>query len=156
MSDEHFLRHALNLAHTHMQAGEGGPFGAVVVKDGVIVGEGWNQVTSTNDPTAHAEVQAIRDAGRRLGTFNLAGAVLYASCQPCPMCLAATYWSRVNRLVYGGSAEDAAAVGFDDAFLHEELRRDPSERSLPVTHILPEESKAVFEAWAAKEDKVPY
>lgn len=154
--DDHFLRHAVGLARRNMLAGAGGPFGAVVVKDGVIVGEGWNQVTSTNDPTAHAEVQAIRDAGRRLGTFNLAGAVLYASCEPCPMCLAATYWSRVDRLVYGASAQDAAAAGFDDAFLHDQLRMPPGERSLPVTNRLPEESAAVFADWMAKEDRIPY
>ncbi len=156
MNDSDFLRLSLTLAHTHMKAGDGGPFGAVVVKDGVVVGEGWNQVTSTNDPTAHAEVQAIRDAGRRLGTFNLAGTILYSSCEPCPMCLAATYWARVDRLVYGASAKDAAEIGFDDAFLHEEFHRQPHERTLPTTRALIEEAQRVMTDWLVKDDRVPY
>jgi tRNA(Arg) A34 adenosine deaminase TadA len=139
-----------------MAAGAGGPFGAVIVKDGRIVGEGWNRVTSTNDPTAHAEVVAIREACRALGTFKLDGAVLYTSCEPCPMCLAATYWARIGRIVYANSRADAAAIGFDDDFLYREIPLPLEARSIPIVRALAGEAIRVFEDWAAKPDRIAY
>ncbi|HYC04321.1 MAG TPA: nucleoside deaminase [Azospirillaceae bacterium] len=154
--DEEFLRLAVALSAKGMQGGAGGPFGAVVVLDGQVVGEGWNRVTSTNDPTAHAEVVAIRDACARIGRFSLAGAVIYSSCEPCPMCLAAIYWARLDRLVYANSRDEAAAIGFDDAFLYQEVSLEPLSRALPCRHLSLAEAKDVFAAWAGKPDKVPY
>lgn len=157
MSDENgFLRRAIALSREHMSAGAGGPFGAVIVKDGRIVGEGWNRVTSTNDPTAHAEVVAIREACRALGTFKLDGAVLYTSCEPCPMCLAATYWARIGRIVYANSRADAAAIGFDDDFLYREIPLPLEARSVPIVRALADEAIRVFEDWSAKPDKIAY
>lgn len=156
MQDAGFLREAIALARQHMLAGEGGPFGAVIVRDGGIIARGWNLVTTTNDPTAHAEVVAIREACARLGTFRLDGCVLYASCEPCPMCLAAAYWSRVSRLVFAASREDAAAAGFDDDFLYRELPLPVSSRQLPTTQSLREEARKVFREWLAKPDRVSY
>lgn len=150
------MRRAIALSRLGMERGAGGPFGAVVVRDGVVVGEGYNQVTSTNDPTAHAEVVAIRDACRRLGTFNLSGASIYASCEPCPMCLAAILWARIDRLWYAGANEDASAVGFDDSAFHREIRLPVDERSLKPRRLLADEAKAVLAEWARKPDKVPY
>lgn len=154
--DEKCQRHAIALSRTHMQAGAGGPFGAVVGLDGRIIGEGWNQVTSTNDPTAHAEVVAIRDACRALGTFSLAGATLYTSCEPCPMCLAAAYWARLDRIVFANERADAAAIGFDDAFLYEEVALALDLRRIPMQRLLAEEARAVFDEWAVKPDRIPY
>lgn len=151
-----FMRRAIALSREHMQGGAGGPFGAVVVKDGRIVGEGWNQVTSANDPTAHAEVAAIRDACRRLGTFSLKGAVLYTSCEPCPMCLAATYWARIERFFYANDRADAAAIGFDDAFLYTELTLPTERRALPSRRLLADEAHDVFDEWTVKGDRIPY
>ena len=127
-----FLRRAIALATENVVSGKGGPFAAVVVRDGQIVGEGANSVTATNDPTAHGEVNAIRAACKALGTFTLAGCELYTSCEPCPMCLAASYWARLDAIYYGCSAADAARAGFDDAFLYDEFRKDQAARSLPV------------------------
>ncbi len=155
-SDESFLRQAIALSKAHMLAGHGGPFGAVIVKDGEVIAEGWNQVTTLNDPTAHAEVVAIRTAASRLQSFSLAGCVLYTSCEPCPMCLAATYWARVDRILYAAAREDAAAIGFDDDFLYREIPLPIAKRSLPTHQALREEAVAIFDAWAAKPDKVPY
>ena len=154
--DTPFLREAIRLARVRMLQGRGGPFGAVVARDGIIVARGWNAVTSSLDPTAHAEVVAIRRACRRLGTFSLAGCVLYASCEPCPMCLAAAYWARVDRLVYAASRDDAARAGFDDAFIYDQVPRAPETRSLPTTQLLRSEATAVFDDWLAKPDRVPY
>lgn len=151
-----FMRRAIALSREHMEANHGGPFGAVIVMDGKIVGEGWNQVTGANDPTAHAEVVAIRDACRRLGRFDLRGAVLYTSCEPCPMCLAATYWARIDRLYYANTQADAAAIDFDDAFLYRELALPMEKRSLKCEQILRDEAQQVFQAWTVKPDKVPY
>jgi guanine deaminase len=151
-----FMRRAIQLSREHMQAGHGGPFGAVVVLDGRIVGEGWNQVTGTIDPTAHAEVVAIRAACKQLGRFDLRGATLYTSCEPCPMCLAATYWARVDQVYYANTEADAAAIDFDDAFLYRELALPMAQRSLPCTPLLREEALKVFEEWRVKPDKVPY
>jgi guanine deaminase len=154
--DTPFLREAIRLSRVRMRQGRGGPFGAVVVRDGSIVARGWNAVTSSVDPTAHAEVVAIRRACRKLGTFSLAGCVLYASCEPCPMCLAAAYWARVDRLVYAATRADAARAGFDDAFIYDQVPLAPEVRSLHTDHLLREDATAVFEEWLAKPDRVPY
>jgi len=151
-----FLRLAIELATTHMQAGHGGPFGAVVVKDGVVIAEGWNEVTSANDPTAHAEVQALRKAAAKLGHFELTGCVLYASCQPCPMCLGASYWARVDRLFYAGDSAEAARAGFDDAFIYEDLARPVGARLFVCERYLARDGAAPFDAWLAKADRVAY
>jgi len=150
------MRRAIELSRIHMEAGEGGPFGAIVVKDGVIVGEGWNRVTSTCDPTAHGEVVAIREACARLGTFSLKGCEIYTSCEPCPMCLAAIYWARLDRIWYANNQADAAAILFDDQWLYREVALPIQERSLPTVQLLREEALAVFRAWEAKPDKVRY
>jgi guanine deaminase len=151
-----FLRHAIALATENVVSGKGGPFAAVIVRDGNIVGEGANSVTSTNDPTAHGEVNAIRAACKALGTFTLAGCQLYTSCEPCPMCLAASYWARLDAIYYGCSADDAARAGFDDTFLYEEFRRQQPARSLPATQLLGEEAWASFAAWVASPNKIKY
>jgi tRNA(Arg) A34 adenosine deaminase TadA len=151
-----FLRRAIALATQNVIGGAGGPFGAVIVREGKIVGEGANSVTVANDPTAHAEVNAIRAAAKALGTFTLAGCELYTSCEPCPMCLAAAYWARVDAIYYGASAADAARAGFDDAFLYDELRKDPSQRKLRSMQLLGEEAWSSFAAWIATPDKIEY
>jgi tRNA(Arg) A34 adenosine deaminase TadA len=155
-ADTDFLRLSIGLARRHMESGDGGPFGAVLVRDGRVISEGWNQVTSMNDPTAHAEIVAIRKAAGALGRFSLEGCTLYTSCEPCPMCLAAAYWARISRLVYAAGRADAAAIGFDDERLYEELRLPVPERSLPMTQLLRAEAVQVFDAWQDKEDKVRY
>jgi guanine deaminase len=154
--DEHFLRMAIEVARTGMNNGKGGPFGAVVVRDGEVVGQSPNCVTSTNDPTAHAEVMAIRDACQRLGTFQLEGCTLYTSCEPCPMCLGAIYWARPARVVYAATHADAATAGFDDSFIYAELAKPHSQRSIPTEQALPQEAKSIFEDWIAKQDRVRY
>ena len=151
-----FLRRAIALATENVASGRGGPFGAVIVREGRIVGEGVNTVTATNDPTAHAEVNAIRAAAKALGTFMLAGCELYTSCEPCPMCLAASYWARLDAIYYGACAEDAARAGFDDAFLYVEFRKDQLERTLPEVQMLGDEAWESFAAWVASVDKVKY
>ncbi|WP_430397208.1 nucleoside deaminase [Ferrovibrio sp.] len=151
-----FMRRAIALSREHMQAGHGGPFGAVVVMDGRIIGEGWNRVTGTNDPTAHAEVVAIREACKTLGRFDLRGATLYTSCEPCPMCLSAAYWARIDWLYYANTQDDAAAIDFDDAFLYRELALPMEQRSLPCSPLLRDEALTVFNEWRDKPDKVPY
>ena len=151
-----FLREAIRLSKEKMEANEGGPFGAVVVKDGEIIGRGWNRVTSTNDPTAHAEIEAIRDACSNLGTFSLAGCEIHTSCEPCPMCLSAIYWARLDALYFAGSREDAADAGFDDALLYEEVSKDWNLRALKTEQHLADEARSVFNAWKSKTDKTPY
>jgi guanine deaminase len=151
-----FLRRAIALATENVVSGKGGPFGAVIVRDGRIVGEGANSVTTTLDPTAHGEVNAIRAACRALGTFNLGGCELYTSCEPCPMCLSASYWARLDRIYYGCSAADAARAGFDDAFLYAEFKKDQPARTLPAVQLLAEEARASFDAWIASPGKVEY
>ena len=151
-----FLRRAIALATENVTSGRGGPFAAMVVRDGKVIAEGANMVTATNDPTAHGEVTAIRAACRALGTFSLAGCELYTSCEPCPMCLAASHWARLDAVFYGASAEDAAKAGFDEAFLYEEFRKEPAERSLDARQVLREEAWASFEAWIASPNKVKY
>jgi tRNA(Arg) A34 adenosine deaminase TadA len=154
--NEIFLREAIRISSEKMREGRGGPFGAVVVKDDVIVGRGWNAVTSTNDPTAHAEMMALREACRNLGRFRLDGCSLYASCEPCPMCLSAAYWARVEGVVFAASRHDAAAAGFDDEFLYREIPLPFSERALPARQWLREEALGALAEWKSKPDKVPY
>jgi len=150
------MRRAIALSREKMRDGEGGPFAAVVVLDDRILGEGWNQVTGHNDPTAHAEIVAIREACRTLGRFSLDGCVIYTTCEPCPMCLAAIYWARIERIYYANTTEDAAGIGFDDALLYRELATPADERSLPAERLLADEAIAVFAEWADDPDKVPY
>jgi tRNA(Arg) A34 adenosine deaminase TadA len=151
-----FLRRAIVLAIQNVDVGGGGPFAAVVVRDGRVVGEGVNTVTTDHDPTAHGEVNAIRAACKALGTFTLAGCELYTSCEPCPMCLAACYWARLDAIYYGCSAADAARAGFDDAFLYEELRKHLPDRSLAATQLLADEAWSSFAAWLASDSKIEY
>ena len=139
-----------------MDNNEGGPFGAVVVKDGKIIGRGNNRVTSSNDPTAHAEVTAIRNACTHLETFDLNGCEIYTSCEPCPMCLAAIYWARIDTIYYANTKKDAAEIDFDDAFFYEELDKPIEDRSIPMKQMLREEAITVFRDWSDKEDKTPY
>ncbi len=154
--DTELMTFAIRLAQEHMEAGHGGPFGAVIVQGGQIIAEGWNQVTTANDPTAHAEVVAIRNAASRLNRFSLEGCTLYTSCEPCPMCLAAAYWARVDRVVYAATREDAANIGFDDEHLYKELALPVDQRSLPMNQLLRSESVNVFQAWQKMEDRVAY
>jgi guanine deaminase len=151
-----FLRRAIALATRNVLTSGGGPFGAVIVCEGKIVGEGANSVTAANDPTAHAEVNAIRAAAKALGAFTLAGCELYTSCEPCPMCLSACYWARLDGIYYGACAEDAARAGFDDAFLYRELRQAAAGRKLPARQLLADEAWSSFAAWLASPHKVEY
>jgi len=151
-----FLRRAIALATENVAQGRGGPFGAVVVRGGRIVGEGANAVTSTNDPTAHAEVNAIRAAAKTLNAFQLSGCELYTSCEPCPMCLAAAYWARVDAIYFGAGAADAARAGFDDAFLYEEIGKSHELRKVPIRQMLHDEAQASFDAWMASANKIEY
>ncbi len=156
MSGDEFMRRAIALSHERMEAGDGGPFGAVIVRDGAIVAEGWNQVTSENDPTAHAEIVAIRRACAALDSFVLDDCEIYTSCEPCPMCLSAIYWARLKCLYYGNSKDDAAGIGFDDAYLYREVGLAPAERSVPAIRLLADEALEAFRAWEAKPDKIAY
>jgi tRNA(Arg) A34 adenosine deaminase TadA len=151
-----YMRRAIWLATQNVATGAGGPFAALVVRDGKIVGEGINTVTASHDPTAHGEVNAIRAAAKTLATFTLAGCELYTSCQPCPMCLAASYWARVDRIFYGASFADAGRAGFEDAFLYDEFRKEQAARKLPVTQLLRDEAWESFAAWIASDKKVEY
>jgi len=151
-----FLRQAIALATRNATSGNGGPFGAVVVRDGRVVSEGVNLVTVTNDPTAHGEVTAIRNACRTLNTFTLTGCQLYSSCEPCPMCLAASHWARLDAVFFAASAEDAAKAGFDDEFLYAEFRKEPAQRQLPEAQYLRDEAWSSFAAWIASTNKIPY
>ena len=150
------MARAIQLSVDGVHSGRGGPFGAVIVRDEKIVAEGMNQVTSTNDPTAHAEVLAIRRACHKLGVFELKDCELYTSCEPCPMCLGAIYWARLSRIYFANTAEDAAQIGFDDSFIYSELKHPLSGRRIPTIQIMREEALAGFRAWTAKPDKQPY
>ncbi len=150
------MRAAIRLSLAKMKAGCGGPFGAVVVRKGKIVGRGWNQVTSTNDPTAHAEVTAIRDACKKLKTFQLDDCELYTSCEPCPMCLSAIYWARFPKVYYANTRKDAAKIDFDDDLIYREVAKPIARRLIPMKQLLRSEALAVFKAWMAKTDKVRY
>ncbi len=155
--EKRFMLRAIELANGSIDSNTGGPFGCVIAKDGRVVGEGVNQVTSTNDPTAHAEVVAIRNACRNLNSFQLEGCVVYTSCEPCPMCLGAIYWARPERIYIACSRDDAAAAGFDDAFIYDELcTTDLKDRKVPILTLLRDEGLKVFENWIAKPDKIEY
>jgi tRNA(Arg) A34 adenosine deaminase TadA len=150
------MQKAIELATQNVTSGVGGPFGAVVVRDGLIVATGVNLVTSTNDPTAHAEVVAIRAACKALGDFQLTGCEVYTSCEPCPMCLAALYWSRCEAIYFGNTAADAAAAGFDDSFLYAEIARPMEQRKIPISRLLGDEAIVSFDTWCAQEAKIKY
>lgn len=151
-----FLREAIRLSIDKSQTGDAGPFGAIVVRNNEIIGRGWNQVVSTTDPTAHAEIVAIRAACERLKTFSLAGCEIYTSCEPCPMCLAAIYWSRLERIYYAATCQDATAGGFDDAPFYRQLALPPESRSVPMVQALREEACEAFRLWLLKPDRVAY
>ncbi|WP_347840253.1 nucleoside deaminase [uncultured Draconibacterium sp.] len=151
-----FMQAAINLAQKGMESNTGGPFGAVVVKDNKIIAEGCNRVTSSNDPTAHAEVVAIREACRVLNTFQLTGCTVYTSCEPCPMCLGAIYWARPDKVVYAATKEDAADAQFDDHFIYEEMERQPVQRKIKFENLMRKEAQEVFQSWKSKEDKTEY
>ena len=155
-TDLALLRRAVDLSAERMRDGEGGPFGALIVRDGEVIAEGWNRVTSANDPTAHAEVSAIREACAKLGTFSLAGCEIFTSCEPCPMCLAAIYWARLDRITFANRREDAAAIGFDDAHIYEEVAAPLDRRAIPTIRLELPEAEAVFAEWRAKPDKIAY
>lgn len=150
-----FMHQAIALALENIRKG-GGPFAAVIVKSGVVVATGGNRVTATNDPTAHAEMVAIREACWKLGTFQLTGCELYTTCEPCPMCLGAIYWARPSRVYYAGTASDAAAAGFDDAFIYDELQMPSNKRRIPMEELSRAEALVIFQEWLAKSDKTPY
>jgi tRNA(Arg) A34 adenosine deaminase TadA len=150
------MQRAIALATENVLSGAGGPFGAVVVRNGQIIATGVNLVTSTNDPTAHAEVVAIRAACKALGDFRLAGCVVYTSCEPCPMCLAALYWSRCDAIFYGNSAADASAAGFDDSLLYAEVNRPIDQRRIPMNRLLANQAMESFNTWRARVDKIEY
>ncbi|HXZ79747.1 MAG TPA: nucleoside deaminase [Terriglobales bacterium] len=151
-----FMSRAIELAVENVNARRGGPFAALVVKEGELIAEGTNLVTSAMDPTAHAEITAIRNACRKLNTFHLTGCEIYTSCEPCPMCLGGVYWSRVDRLYYAGTREDAAAAGFDDAFIYAQIQLPVELRSIPMIGMMRQESLAAFQSWRNLAAKVPY
>jgi len=156
LTEKVFMQKAIELSAKGMYNNEGGPFGAIVVKDGVIVGKGNNQVTSSNDPTAHAEIVAIRDACKNLNTFQLDGCEIYTSCEPCPMCLGAIYWARVDKIYYANTRTDAAQIGFDDAFIYDEFKLDLDKRKIAIIQLNREEALEIFNQWASKKDKIIY
>ncbi|PLX03610.1 MAG: tRNA-specific adenosine deaminase [Marinilabiliales bacterium] len=151
-----FMELAIDLAEVNIIKQDGGPFGAVVVKDDVIVGKGSNHVTLNNDPTAHAEIEAIRDACKTLNTFNLEGCEIYASCEPCPMCLGAIYWSRIGKLYYGATKDDASKADFDDSFIYKEFELSKEQRSIPSVQLMRDKAIKVFQDWIDSENKIPY
>ena len=151
-----FMRKAIALSQESVRSGKGGPFGAIIVKEGKIIAQGKNQVTSTNDPTAHAEIVAIREACRILETFQLSGCELYTSCEPCPMCLGAIYWARLDKVYYSNTKVDAAQIGFDDQFIYEELKLPLAQRHLPMIQLMLKEAFIAFLDWVEKTDKVEY
>ena len=154
--DKAFMARAIQLSLENVRSGNGGPFGAVVVKDRQIVAEAANRVTATNDPTAHAEVLAIRAACQRLGAFELTGCDLYTSCEPCPMCLGAIYWARLNKVYFGNFAADAAKIGFDDSAIYAEITQPHAEREIPMIPMMREEALAAFREWEQHPGKIPY
>lgn len=154
--DREFMSRAIALAREGIDRGDGGPFGCVIARDGRIVAEGNNQVTSTNDPTAHAEIVAIRNACKALGSFQLDGCTVYTSCEPCPMCLGAIYWARPDRILFAGTREDAAEAGFDDETFYREMGLPNDKRRLPLENLMRDEAREVFAAWIEKPDKIEY
>lgn len=155
-NDETFIRQAIEVARAGMDRGDGGPFGCVIVRNGQVVATGNNRVLADNDPTAHAEVVAIRAACQALGSFQLTDCVLYTSCEPCPMCLGAIYWARPARIVYAADREDAAAGGFDDSFIYNELPLAPQQRRIPTGQLLRSAATPLFAAWQARTERTPY
>lgn len=150
------MMEAIKLADENLSSGKGGPFGAIVVKDGKIVGKGSNSVTSTNDPTAHAEINAIRDACKNLNTFQLDDCEIYTSCEPCPMCLGAIYWARPKKIFFAASKQDASDAGFDDSFIYQEIQKSYEYRKIPSQQLLQNEAKVVFDKWIKLENKIEY
>lgn len=155
-SHEFFMQHAINLSDKYMKLGIGGPFGAIIVLNEKIIGQGWNQVTSSYDPTAHAEIVAIRNACRSINDFSLRGATIYTSCEPCPMCLSAIYWARIEKIYYANTRFEAAKIGFDDELLYQEISLPLDSRILPMHQLLPHEAIKVFRSWQTKLDKISY
>ena len=153
--EKKFMRKAIALSTQNIENG-GGPFGAVIVKEGKVIATGTNRVTQKHDPTAHAEVEAIRKAAKKLGSFHSQGCEIYTSCEPCPMCLGAIYWAHLDRIYYGNTKADAKSIGFDDSFIYDEISLNPQDRHIKTIQLLPEEAIKTFEAWKAKEDKVEY
>ena len=151
-----FMARAIQISIDNVHSGRGGPFGAVVVKDGAIIAEGANQVTATNDPTAHAEVVAIRDACRKLAVFDLEGCEIYSSCEPCPMCLGAIYWSRLSRIYFANADEDASKIGFDDSLIYHEIAQPHSQRKIPMIQMMRDKALEAFRAWENKPNKIEY
>ena len=151
-----FMRHAITLSLKAMQTNTGGPFGAVITQNGQVIACGTNRVTSTNDPTAHAEIIAIREACQTLGTFHLNGCEIYTSCEPCPMCLAAIYWARIETVYYATTRDDASCIGFDDGKIYEELVTSPSSRTIAMHQLLRDEALTVFHEWSQKHDRIQY
>jgi guanine deaminase len=156
MSEKTFMQRAIALALKNVQSSHGGPFGALVVKDGKIIAEATNSVAPTNDPTAHAEMVAIRESCKKLRTFQLAGCEIYGSCEPCLMCLGAIYWSRLDRIYFAATAADAAKAGFDDSFIYREISKPHAHRKIPMVQMMREESLNPFRAWEQKPDKISY
>lgn len=154
--DMNFIGRAIELSLENVHAGSGGPFGAVIVKNNFILAEGVNRVTATNDPTAHAEVLAIRLACQKLGSFELTGCDLYSSCEPCPMCLGAIYWARIGRVYFANLAEDAAKVGFDDSAIYAEFSQPHAQREIPMIRVMREDALAAFQAWEKHPGKIHY
>jgi len=155
MDNKKFMQRAIELSVENIKIG-GGPFGAVIVKDGKIISEGTNRVTADHDPTAHAEVFAIRQAAKKLNTFDLSGCEIYTSCEPCPMCLGAIYWAHLDKIYFGNTKTNAKDIGFDDSFIYDELKLNPADRKVAMERLLPEEAILAFEDWKNKEDKVEY
>jgi len=154
--DNPFMARAIQLSIENVRTGRGGPFGAVVVKGDIVIAEGTNQVTSRNDPTAHAEVLAIREACKKLGVFDLQGCELYTSCEPCPMCLGAIYWARLSRVYFANADADASKIGFDDSLIYRELAQPHSQRKIPMIQIMRNEALVAFREWEDKPDKITY
>jgi tRNA(Arg) A34 adenosine deaminase TadA len=154
--EEKFMKEAVLLSESGFQNNEGGPFGCIIVKDNKVIGRGNNKVTSTNDPTAHAEIIAIRDACKTLGTFQLEGCEIYASCEPCPMCLGAIYWARPEIIYYANTRKDAADIGFDDSMIYDEINENIKNRKIKAIHLALKEAKEVFKEWSQKNDKTGY
>ncbi|MBE8222278.1 MAG: nucleoside deaminase [Bdellovibrionales bacterium] len=156
MNKENMMNKAIELSKENMCNNNGGPFGAIIAKDNKIIGKGWNCVTGSNDPTAHAEVQAIRDACKNINTFDLSGCEIYTSCEPCPMCLSAIYWARLNKIYYANTSQDAADINFDDSFIYSEIKKSKNQRQIPLQQLMQKEALTVFKLWQKKEDKILY
>lgn len=158
MQDQHtrFMKMAIRISETNVSKSIGGPFGAVIVKEGIVIAKSGNRVTATNDPTAHAEVSAIRIACRRLSTFDLSGTVIYTSCEPCPMCLSAIYWARIDAIYYANTKQDAGSIGFDDDFIYQELALPYSSRKVPIVQMMRDEAQSAFKLWQKTDLKIRY